>query len=224
MKLKSFGCSLIFGTDLPDDGRNGPYATGSRLSWPALVAENLGYEYQTFARPGAGNLQILERLLCQIDPGDPALYVIGWTYINRFDYVSEQLATPWPGTKWKTVMPIDTDAVAESYFRYFQSEYCDKLCALIYIQTAIDCLQRNGCQFIMTYMDPLMFCQQWHITKGSKQLLDRVRPCLRDFDGRTFLEWSREQGFAISDTNHPLERAHRAAADIIMKNWDQYLC
>ena len=224
MKLKSFGCSFIFGSDLPDDGRNGPYATGSYLTWPALVAKQMGYEYQTFARPGSGNLQILERLLCQINPADPAIYVIGWTYIDRFDYVDEKLVTPWPGTKWKTIVPIDTDNLAETYFRSLHSEYSDKLRSLLYVRTALDTLRRNGCQFVMTYQDPLMLCRKWHTTKGSALLLDDVEPWLKAFDGKTFLAWSRQEGFDISDAEHPLESAHQAAADMVLKDWDQYLC
>jgi len=224
MKLKSFGCSFIFGSDLPDDGRNGPYATGSHLTWPALVAKQMGYEYQTFAKPGSGNFQILERLLCQINPADPAIYVIGWTYIDRFDYVDERLATPWPGTKWKTLMPIDRDAVADSYFRNLHSEYSDKLRSLLYVRTALDTLRRNGCQFVMTYQDPLMLCRKWHTTKGSALLLDDIEPWLKAFDGKPFLAWSRQEGFDISDAEHPLESAHQAAADMVLKDWDQYLC
>lgn len=224
MKLKSFGCSFIFGTDLADDGRNGPYANGSRLTWPALIAEHFGYKYETYARPGSGNLQILERLLCQIDPSDPAIYVIGWSYTGRFDYVDERLATPWPGTKWKTIMPIDTDPLAETYFGDLHAEYSDKLLSLIYARTAIDCLRQNGCDFIMTYQDPVMLCEKWHTTKGSALLLEHVRPCLRDFEGQTFTQWSRDRGFPISATDHPLEAAHRAAADIVINNWNQYLC
>lgn len=224
MKLKSFGCSFIFGSDLPDDGRNGPYATGSHLTWPALVAKQMGYEYQTFAKPGSGNFQILERLLCQINPADPAIYVIGWTYIDRFDYVDERLATPWPGTKWKTLMPIDRDVVADSYFRNLHSEYSDKLRSLLYVRTALDTLRRNGCQFVMTYQDPLMLCRKWHTTKGSALLLDDIEPWLKAFDGKPFLAWSRQEGFDISDAEHPLESAHQAAADMVLKDWDQYLC
>jgi len=224
MKLKSFGCSFIFGTDLPDDGRQRPYATGSRLTWPALVADNFGYQYETYARPGAGNLQILERLLCQIDPADPAIYVIGWTYIDRFDYVDEKLATPWPGTKWRTIVPIDKDDVAETYFRNLHSEYSDKLRSLLYVRTALDVLRHAGCEFVMTYQDPLMLCRKWHTTKGSALLLDEIEPWLKTFDGQPFLAWSRAKGFDISDVEHPLEDAHRAAADLMLANWEQYLC
>lgn len=224
MKLKSFGCSFIFGTDLADDGRYGSYATPSRLTWPALVADHFGYHYRPYARPGSGNLQILERLLNEIDRHDPAIYVIGWTYIDRFDYVDETLATPWPGTKWRTIVPIDTDNLSRTYFRDLHSEYADKLRSLLYVRTALDILRHNGCQFVMTYQDPLMLCRKWHTTKGSALLLDGIEPWLKAFDGKPFLAWSRANDFNISDTDHPLESAHRAAADLIINNWDQYLC
>ena len=62
MKLKSFGCSFIFGSELAYDGRDSPYATPSQLTWPAHLAQHLNYNYQCYARPGAGNLQILEQI------------------------------------------------------------------------------------------------------------------------------------------------------------------
>lgn len=223
MKLKSFGCSFVFGTDLADDGRNRPYATGSRLTWPALIAKHFGYAYETYARPGSGNLQILERLLCQIDAADPAIYVIGWTYIDRFDYINDLLATPWPGTKWSTLMPIDQTPMATDYFRNLNSEYADKLRTLIYIKTAIDRLQQNNCPFIMTSMDTLVNCQRWHNTRATLDLQKYVRPYLNNFSGKTFLDWSREQNFPISDTMHPLEQAHEAAADLVLTEWSDWL-
>jgi len=62
MIIKSFGCSFIFGNELTDDGRDTLYATSSKFTWPALLAKHYDFEYCTYARPGSGNLQILERL------------------------------------------------------------------------------------------------------------------------------------------------------------------
>ena len=224
MKLKSFGCSLIFGTDLPDDGRDGPYPTASQLTWPALLAKKFGYEYKTFARPGAGNLQILERLLCEINSADTAVYVIGWTFVDRFDYTNANSPVKWPGTNWRTLMPVDTELIAKKYFSQLHSEYSDKLRTLIYINTAIDCLLRNNCQFIMTYEDHLTVCQKWHTSTATSMLLDRVNPYLKNFEGNGFINWSRINGFEISDTMHPLAPAHKAAADLVFTEWNQYLC
>jgi hypothetical protein len=85
MKIKSFGCSFIFGTDLADETRGEPYAQSSQLTWPALLAQDLGLEYECHARPGSGNLRILEKIL-SISIQTPATFVIGWTWIDRFDY------------------------------------------------------------------------------------------------------------------------------------------
>ena len=65
----------------------------------------------------------------------------------------------------------------------------------------------------MTYMDELIFEQEWHCNPSIMDLQNYVRPYLHNHDGMNFVDWSRSQGFAISDTLHPLEAAHAAAAD-----------
>jgi hypothetical protein len=40
-----------------------------------------------------------------------------------------------------------------------------------------------------------------------------ISPHLETFQGRTFLEWSRDHQYPITELLHPLETAHRAAAD-----------
>lgn len=218
MKLKSFGCSFIFGTDLHDDGRDGTYATPSQYTWPSLLAQHLGYEYKCFARPGSGNLQILERLLNNIQEDDPALYVIGWTWIDRFDYIDLNLKTPWPGAKWNTIMPISESSLAKVYYKQLHSQYTDKLKTLTYIKTAIESLRAKKCQFIMTYMDDLIFCKQWHFSPAINLIMEDIRPYVHQFNGQNFLDWSKSQGYEISNMLHPLETAHRAAADLIINN------
>lgn len=223
MKLKSFGCSFIFGTDLSDDGRNGAYPTGSKLTWPALLAKNLGHDYQTFARPGSGNLQILERLLTNVDVDDPAIYVIGWTWIDRFDYIDLSLKTPWPGSKWKTLMPIDTTPVAENYYKNLHSEYHDKFISLTYIKTAIDFLKSKNCKFIMTYMDDLLWDTRWNTSLAVSEFQTYCRPYFNNFQEKTFLDWSRLNNFKISDMLHPLEEAHSTASELVLRDLDHWI-
>ena len=216
MKLKSFGCSFIFGTDLHDDGRHLPYATPSQHTWPALLSKSLGYEYQCFARPGAGNLQIWENIVNQVATQEPALYIIGWTWIDRFDYIRENAPNWFNGTRWKTIMPIDQDHIAEIYYRELHSEHLDKMKSLIYVKSAIDLLVQNQCKFIMTSMDNLLLDQRWNFSPGMLSIQDFVRPYVSSFNGRTFLEFSRSSGHPISATQHPLESAHQAAADLVI--------
>jgi len=222
MKLKSFGCSFIYGTDLADDGRGYLVANPSQLTWPALLAKELNYTYECYARPGAGNLRTLEKVLNQSSVDDPAVFVIGWTWIDRFDYTtvpskptvqSEYIANE----VWQTVMPIDTDNRARAYYRDLHSQYRDKLTNLVYIKTAIDTLKQKNIPFIMTYMDELLFETQWHYTNGVRDLQDYIHPYMTKFDGQTFLNYSKEKGFPISETLHPLEQAHEQAVKVLYK-------
>lgn len=213
MKLKSFGCSFIFGTDLHDDSRLAPKATPSNYTWPALLAKKHDWDYTCYARPGAGNLEITERLLSQLTDVEPAVYVIGWTWIDRFSYTGDN--DSWWRSPWRTVMPIDSDSAAETYYKYYHSEMRDKLTTLINVRTAIDSLKASGNKFIMTYMDDLMFDTRWNTTPAISALQGYCEPYMTQFESKSFLEYSKEKGFEISQTQHPLEAAHESAAGLI---------
>jgi len=215
MNVKSFGCSFIFGTDLADGDYGKNYASVSKSTWPALLAKNLGLEYHCYARPGAGNFQIIERLLNQTANIDTDLYIVGWTWIDRFDYNNRD------NNQWKTIMPIDTDALAKTYYRDIHSQYRDKLTTLMSIKLAIDTLKQKGCPFIMTYMDELIFETEWHSSPAISILQDYIRPYMTKFDDMNFVDWSRKNGHTISKTMHPLESAHIAAADYMLTIFDK---
>ena len=200
MKLKSFGCSLIFGTDLADDGRAGPRATASRLTWPALLANKLQREYHCYARAGAGNLQILDTLLSQIDDTD-TLYVIGWTYGDRSDYRENN--------RWATLLPHENSQLARTYFRELQDDYRDQLSALTYIQTAISMLGAR--KYIMICQDRSVLANTG--APSTQALLTSIRPHISSFEGSSFVDWAHDHQYPTSPTKHPLEAAHRAAAE-----------
>ena len=104
MDLKSFGDSYIFGSELTDDTTL--YITQSKLTWPAMLAKKLSYNYECFARPGAGNLHILEQILNQIEISNKSdLFVIGWSYITRFDYINKNADLEKPWFNWSNCMP-----------------------------------------------------------------------------------------------------------------------
>lgn len=211
MKIKSFGCSFIYGTDLGYDGYKEKDTTPSNLTWPALIAKNHGLDYDCYAHPGIGNLRILENVLSQVNSDHKDLFVIGWTWIDRFDYTDT-----WD--QWNTILPIDNSGLAKIYYKDFHSQYRDKLTTLIYIRTAIDALNQNQIPFIMTFIDDLIFESEWHVTPAVKHLQEFIRPYMTKFEGKTFLDWSRAHNYEISQTLHPLEKAHAEAAKLIMKD------
>jgi hypothetical protein len=217
MNLKSFGCSFVFGTDLQDSLMLPGNVKASQKTWPAWLAKHLNYSYECFANPGSGNLQILEQVLNQVPVStDQDLFVIGWTWTDRFDYYDSSWDSSQKLTPWNTIMPIDEDNVAKTYYRDLHSEYRDKFTCLSYVKLAIDTLDQRGIPFVMTFMDELIFDQRWHVSPAVQLLQDQVRPHMIDFEGYTFLDWSRHHGFAESATWHPLESAHRAAADYMI--------
>lgn len=210
MNLKSFGCSFIFGNELSDLPNDRPPITASSLTWPAYLSRSLNRTYCCYARAGSGNLQIMEQILEQVaDATIEDLFVIGWTWIERFDYYDANETQR--DRSWHTIMPTDETNIAHTYYQYLHSEYRDKLTNLIYIHTAIHTLQSKNIPFVMTYVDALLFDQQWHTNKAIKGLQAQIQPHMTTFDGKNFLEWSREQGYAISPRWHPLEQAHEAA-------------
>ena len=206
MKLKSFGCSLIYGSELSDDTGSQP----SRLTWPAHVAQHLGMEYECYARPGAGNLQILDQVLNQALTDDPAVFVIGWSWIDRFDYCDSD------GDAWKTLTPGTETKLAKTYFREISSEFRDKFSTLVYIKTAIETLKQKNIKYIMTYMDPWLFEQRWHVTPAVLDLQEQILPCMTMFEDMNFLDWSRHHNYPETTMWHPLETAHQAAGNYMI--------
>jgi hypothetical protein len=220
MKIKSFGCSFIFGSELADNPDSkvlaDPVDQFSQLTWPALFAKQLGYDYDCHARPGAGNLQIAERVLNECSSADSDFFIINWTFIDRFDRFN--FSGPddeWQ--PWSTIRPGSTEKWAEIYWKNLHSEYRDKLTTLMYIKTVIDTLLENNIKFIMTYMDDLIFDQRWHVTPAVTNLQKYALPYMTTFEGKNFLDWSRSKGYPETEAWHPLEEAHAGAADYMLK-------
>lgn len=223
MILKSFGCSFIFGTDLADAGTQFVNPPPSQNTWPAHLARHFGLEYKCFARPGSGNLQIAERVLSHLSESEPCVYVIGWTWIDRFDYTnstvtSDPMLAQWHN--WNTLMPTDTSDLSRTYYQGLHSEYRDKLTTLMHVKLVIDTLIQRKQQFIMTYMDELMFDQRWNYTSAVLDLQESIKSYMIQFEKQTFLNYSLHHGFKISSTLHPLEQAHKSAAQEVIQQVD----
>jgi hypothetical protein len=212
MDIKSFGCSFIYGSELADEAPG----VFSHLTWPALYAKKLGHNYQCYARPGIGNLQIAEQVLKQITTAQlNDVFVIGWTWIDRFDYCPSN-TTDRSRDPWRTIMPVDETALARTYYKELHSEYRDKLTTLINMKLVIDSLREKNIRFIMTYMDDLTFDRRWNTSSAAVMLQGLAQPHMTQFNGMSFLSWSRANGFAESVKWHPLEDAHAAAAQYLI--------
>jgi len=206
MILGAFGDSFLFGSDLADC--NFPYP--SKYTWPARIATDLNLDYTCYATPGVGNRIILDNLLKAVESnGSNMLYIINWTYIDRFDYINVQTEPE----LWHTLRPGADDALAKIYYKSLHSERNDKLMNLTVVFSAIQVLTLQKCSFIMTCMDNLLLDSTWHCPTSVAVLQNYCSQFLKTFDGTNFISWSKKQNFAISDKMHPLEQAHQSAAN-----------
>ena len=205
MKIKSFGCSFIFGSELPDTV-GAPFGP-SDLTWPALIAKQQGWHYQCCAWPGRGNLYIADQIIeqCQEASAGSEIFLINWTWVDRFDYFSAD------HDQWQSILPNDRGQIQDLYHRHLHSQKRDKLVSLLYMQAAIQMLRCRGIPFVMTSMDPILHDTRWHSDAAISVLQRDVLPHLQDFGGMNFLDWSRSQGHPVSALWHPLSEAHAAA-------------
>lgn len=220
MKIKSFGCSFIYGSDLPDCP-HGDYVNHlgpSALTWPALLSKRFAVPYECHAWPGVGNLKILERILYHCHDPDPAIFLISWTWIDRFDYIVDH-QQPWNNFSWRSVMPNDDTVFAKQYYSIYHSQIKDQMCNLIWVKTAIETLQRLKIQFVMTCMDDLLFNKLYIAHEGISDLQQSLKKYISYFDGLSFLEWSKSMDYEISTRMHPLEQAHQEACQYVIDNW-----
>lgn len=219
MKLKSFGCSFIWGSEMADAD-----PLPSQSSWPALLAKYLSLPYECYARPGGGNLLIAEQVLNQVAlPGqdsesEPSIFVVNWTYIDRFDYANPA------NDQWDTITPgggrDGQEALAAHYYRNLHSQYRDKLTTLMHIKLCIDSLLQAGHQFIMTYMDGLLFETEYHCSPAINRLQHAIKPYMRNFNGMNMVQYSMARGHQTTDRAHPLESAHRDMYDYALAFFD----
>jgi hypothetical protein len=207
--LKSFGCSFIYGSELPGVSFEEGLFTPSIFSWPAVIAEKLKMNYECYASPGAGNFKIYCDILANSYPNDQSVHLINWTWTDRFDYVNQD-------GNWNTLRPAENSDLEKFYYRNFHSQLCDMISSATYIVSAANHLDLLGGSYIMTYMDNNLLKPidpNWHDPQYLEVLQKKLQKILTNFDGMNFLDWSHANNYAVSELWHPLEDAHAAAAE-----------
>jgi len=218
MKLKSFGCSFTYGSDLNDCDI--PDIGPSQYTWPALLAKHNNLTHECHALPGIGNLQIMHKALTQASLNDPGVYIVNWTWSDRFDFLDPI------NEHWLTLRPDGDTREHQLYYRHFYNQYHTMLINASYIKTTADILISRGIKFIMTLMDTTLFDEvdpMWQDPRSISLLQKEIKPYITWFENQTFLNWAKQKGFPISETLHPLEAAHQAAFELIQTNFDTIL-
>jgi len=221
--VKSFGDSFVFGTDLTDCPHPSPsrppgFLKASNITWPALIAQELELDYKCYAKPGVGNNYIAQKVVEHAD--SDSLNVIVWSWVDRWEFFDIT------DNRWTTVRPTGTEdhPLADIYYRHLQSELQDKWQSLNYIYSTHEYLRRNNIPFVSHIMDELLLDITHHCPDYIAKLQRDIRNDILRFPNyTTFLFWSEINNFPISEAMHPLEEAHKAAADIWLKTYKQLI-
>ena len=214
-KIIGFGDSFVFGSELSDNH------DGSK-SWIARAASNLGCEYSTTATPGCGNDHIARQVYSYYanNPSENTLAVINWTWACRWDFYIVEHET------WITLGPTCVpeklqdlvsrteaqDMITFYKYRANSSILWNKFRNLQTMFAVQTYLKNKNIASVQTYMDYELLSQQWHAPDYVQELQHLVRPQLELFEDKNFVDWSRKNGFAVTDIGlHPLDQAHAAA-------------
>ena len=223
-KIVSFGDSFIYGYEMT----NNDYG---EKSWPGIAAEQLDLDFERRAIPGCSNESITRQILdyYSYTKNRHHLAVINWTWIHRWEFHNQHIPVNITSTRWGS---IGIDGVvnsdlwvsgeeAECFWRIYKKymtvdELWSKHQTLQTVAAVVHFLERHSIPYVQTYMDKLMFDTKWHAPGHVKSLQDLVKPSMQNFGKDVnFLDWSRKQGFSITDPGlHPLEDAHEAAAKL----------
>lgn len=85
MRLVTFGCSLTYGQNMPDNAHINcdPYTLPSNMSWPAQLGKLMGVEVVNYGRPAAGNKEIWYNAI-RSNLTDTDIVVVLWTHWDRW--------------------------------------------------------------------------------------------------------------------------------------------
>jgi hypothetical protein len=225
-KIVGFGDSFVFGSELKNNNN------GSQ-SWIGQATKNLGFGYQTHAVPGCGNDHIARQIYSHFASNScqDTLAVINWTWMNRWDFYIVEHET------WITLGPtcvpdklkhLVDQTEAEDMVEFYQdransSLLWNKFRNLQTIYAVQSYLKSQNILNIQTYMDDQLFNTEYHAPDYVQQLQNLVGPEMQLFEGKNFVDWSRDQGFSVTDTLHPLEDAHLAACKLWQNKYKELL-
>jgi hypothetical protein len=220
--IASFGDSFIYGSELPDNN------DGTLGSWPSLISQKINCRYECYARPGVGNEQIAQQVYSYINnnPIDKTVFVINWTWISRWDI---HLL---PTNQWTTLGPTCVPQKLESSLGHWRSAQLIKLFkgplnslvahkyrSLQAIHGVHSLLNKLGAATIVSNMDADIFDRQWHVTPFINLLQNELEKDMLYFEGKNFLDWSRDRGYEITSAWHPLVDAHNAASELWLEHY-----
>ena len=217
-KVVGVGCSFIHGSELGDEV---PY---SKSTYPAIVAKEIGAEYDCLAYPSASNQGIAKNIL-EHKPSTDTLYIVQWTYPSRFGvYLNFKIKDKQKNkTNWFDLAPNSWDYNPKAFHEY--TEYSTQLVDLGIPDLSEQYYKYTGNtqQFIFQTTMAIKAVQQHCNETDSAYLFYTATGELlqlkdvHGFDQSGFVEWAQKGGYKHGPYKHPLHEAHKDAAMFVLQ-------
>ena len=205
-KVIAFGDSFTYGHELSDCPTN-DYYKHSNLTYAALVAQHLGYEYVCQAVGEYANNAISRRIIELLDSIDTKDLVLAmWTFPIRREFLLE-------GNMGRcSITPADKSNFALNYYRYLDtnsSYLITETLKEIYIAQTL--LESKGIRYIFLTTDTGL-CQALveknTSTHGNLISTINTNSWLLLENNLGFDDWAR-QGLKLNFRGHPPDVAHK---------------
>lgn len=247
MILVAGGDSFIHGAELSDQIMPNP----SNLTYPSLLAQQYGMEYSCAAWPGSANNCITRLTLAECERlrklGEKFAVIISWTftfrYEFRFSYDTYNKTTPWYSIN---IWDVDTNRIYDKltkntdivdfikmYYKHVgDNEYNEIYTTLKEVMFMQNYLKTNGIPYVFTTADNTFYqCNntrdtyvdnlydqidwdKWYFFPAGTETNETQNP-------RGFYQWAVENKYDIGVNRHPLDLAHRDAAELIKGTFDE---
>lgn len=204
-KLVAFGDSFTFGSELSDQDDE----FHSNLTWSALTAKNLNFEYECMAIGGSSNQGILRSLInyLQYNMKPDCVIAIMWTFTSRFEYHDLK------SNDWKNVSSLmekyDTD-VKNFYKIIGNNEINELYTSYLSFLTAQQLLKSKSIPYIFTTADSGLFDRFFSKNNETVYALSQLMDMNNWFFIDTklgFFDWGHKH-FKVGELLHPLDEAH----------------
>ena len=201
MRLIAAGCSFVYGNELSDVGEYA--AQPSRLSFPALLAQQHGLEYVCLGVPGGGNDTAVRQVIETVT-GQNEIVLVNWTFADRHEFYFEHEG-------WRNIIP-DKNRFCKEYFACLSPEYSvyHTVKNIVFLSNYLD---KKGVPYVYTFADMKLNYR----TDASRILANEIDAtrCFRWSEDVNFQGWAVKQGYAIGPGSHPLDAAHAKSAELI---------
>ena len=229
MILIAAGDSFVWGSELADSPHGGPYGY-SQNTYPALLAKQHDMAYYCAAYPGNANNAISRMAIaaCKDNPGCALL--VTWTYPQRSEF---RFNDGWASVNsWHT----NHEEFSRQYFKHAGvTEYYEIYSVLKEIVFLQQYCQIHKIPYLFMTADNT-FYQHENYHRSRDQDIDNLYNQI-DWNNwfwfdpgtepdetpapRGFYQWAMENKYSMGPEGHPLESAHKDAAELIKEKFNE---